>query len=586
MFQKSTCINSGILSTSMTLSTDSKFKKKRFKLNLEIFRDIFKICPRVQGQDFDALPTDEEIMSFLRELGHTGKINSLNDLVVDNMNQPWRTFAALINKSLSRNTTGATPPKNVQKFKKPASPKLTSVPVLTEEPTGKSKRVKRHAKKSTTPSRGVVIRDTPEIPLSKKKEKVDVTQGVPNVTEEESSESEAESWGNDEDDNNNEHDLNGEDNDQENDSDDDKTQSDNENESDSEHETDKSESGSESDHEENEEHEEEVKDEFVKTPSNDSDDEDETNITDKTEGDEDEEMEYTTSQLYDDIIRLNEPVDTDKGFIQEEGTDAAMINTEVLVTSSSHSSDLAAKFLKFLDIPHTDAKIVSLMDVHVHQERSQKDKDEDPSVRSDRGLKKRKTSKDAKPTKGPKAKESQSGSSKGNNSHSKSFGKSIHSEEPKFEVVDSDMPQDQEVNPYFSAYIMNDLKITNLTQETLLRLAFRLLKGTRSNYTELEYDFEECYKALSEKLDWENPEGGDYPFDLTKTLPLVMNINRQMVDYFFNNDLKYLQGGISNMTYTNSLTKTKASQYDLPGIKDMVPNIWSPVKVLPNVLWQ
>nr|GEZ70395.1 hypothetical protein [Tanacetum cinerariifolium] len=79
--------------------------------------------------------------------------------------------------------------------------------------------------------------------------------------------------------------------------------------------------------------------------------------------------------------------------------------------------------------------------------RSQKDKDEDPSVRSDRGLKKRKTSKDAKLTKGPKAKESQSGSSKGNNSHSKSFGKSIHSEEPKFEVADSDMPQDQEVNP-------------------------------------------------------------------------------------------------------------------------------------------
>ncbi|GJX80859.1 hypothetical protein Tco_0329008 [Tanacetum coccineum] len=51
-------------------------KRKRFKLNLEIFRDIFKICPRVQGQDFDALPTDEEIMSFLRDLGNTGEINS------------------------------------------------------------------------------------------------------------------------------------------------------------------------------------------------------------------------------------------------------------------------------------------------------------------------------------------------------------------------------------------------------------------------------------------------------------------------------------------------------------------------------
>ncbi|GJS92374.1 hypothetical protein Tco_0799342 [Tanacetum coccineum] len=59
-----------------------------------------------------------------------------------------------------------------------------------------------------------------------------------------------------------------------------------------------------------------------------------------------------------------------------------------------------------------------------------------------------------------------------------------------------------------------------------------------------------------------------------------MNGNRQIVpvDYFFNNDLKYLQGGISTMTYTTSITKTKAAQYDLPGIKDMVPNIWSLVK--------
>ncbi|GJT13536.1 hypothetical protein Tco_0860578 [Tanacetum coccineum] len=81
-------------------------KRKRFKLNLEIFKDIFKICPRVQGQDFDALPTDEEIMSFLRDLGHTGEINSLNDVVVDQMHQPWRTFATLINRSLSRKTTG------------------------------------------------------------------------------------------------------------------------------------------------------------------------------------------------------------------------------------------------------------------------------------------------------------------------------------------------------------------------------------------------------------------------------------------------------------------------------------------------
>ncbi|GJR92416.1 hypothetical protein Tco_0264590 [Tanacetum coccineum] len=115
----------------------------------------------------------------------------------------------------------------------------------------------------------------------------------------------------------------------------------------------------------------------------------------------------------------------------------------------------------------------------------------------------------------------------------------------------------------------------------MLGPAFRLLKGTCSNYAELEYDFEECYKALSEKLNWENPKGGDYPFDLSKPLPLIQHGKHQRVpfEFFINNDLKYLQGGILTMTYTTSTTKTKAAQYDLPGIEDMVPNIWSSVKV-------
>ncbi|GKC85094.1 hypothetical protein Tco_1140811, partial [Tanacetum coccineum] len=35
-------------------------KKKRFKLTLEVFRDIFQICQRVPGRDFDALPSKED----------------------------------------------------------------------------------------------------------------------------------------------------------------------------------------------------------------------------------------------------------------------------------------------------------------------------------------------------------------------------------------------------------------------------------------------------------------------------------------------------------------------------------------------
>ncbi|GKB97554.1 hypothetical protein Tco_0983691 [Tanacetum coccineum] len=58
-------------------------KKKRFKLTLEVFSDIFEICPRVHGPDFDALPSEEDTISFLRDLGHTRVINSLNDVVID-----------------------------------------------------------------------------------------------------------------------------------------------------------------------------------------------------------------------------------------------------------------------------------------------------------------------------------------------------------------------------------------------------------------------------------------------------------------------------------------------------------------------
>ncbi|GKB84046.1 hypothetical protein Tco_0956318 [Tanacetum coccineum] len=82
---------------------------------------------------------------------------------------------------------------------------------------------------------------------------------------------------------------------------------------------------------------------------------------------------------------------------------------------------------------------------------------------------------------------------------------------------------------------------------------------------------EECYKALNDKLDLNNPEGDRYPFDLSKPLPLVKSRIYQIVPvaYFFNNDLAYLQGESTDRTYMTSLTKTKAAKYDLPGIEDM-----------------
>ncbi|GJZ87964.1 hypothetical protein Tco_0659746 [Tanacetum coccineum] len=198
--------------------------------------------------------------------------------------------------------------------------------------------------------------------------------------------------------------------------------------------------------------------------------------------------------------------------------------------------------------------------------RDDQDKDEDPSAGSDRGTKRRKSSKDAKPLKGLKSKESKSSSSsKGNQSQPKSLGKSTQVEEPKFEAAYIEMKNDQgnesghlddqpdnKAAPKhdctiakarqpprtfdelmftpidFSAYVMNRLKIDNLTQEILVG----------------------------------------------PPLPLIEDRGRQVVptDYFINNDLEYLKGGSSSSKYVTSTTRTKAAKYDnIEGIEDMGP---------------
>ncbi|GJZ46493.1 retrovirus-related pol polyprotein from transposon TNT 1-94 [Tanacetum coccineum] len=65
-----------------------------------------KICLRLPNQHFDELLSDEDIVSFIKELGHKGDIKSITEVVVDHMYQPWRTFAAIINKCLSGKITG------------------------------------------------------------------------------------------------------------------------------------------------------------------------------------------------------------------------------------------------------------------------------------------------------------------------------------------------------------------------------------------------------------------------------------------------------------------------------------------------
>ncbi|GJY15621.1 hypothetical protein Tco_0386043 [Tanacetum coccineum] len=124
----------------------------------------------------------------------------------------------------------------------------------------------------------------------------------------------------------------------------------------------------------------------------------------------------------------------------------------------------------------------------------------------------------------------------------------------------------------FSAFVLNQLNIKDLTQAILVGPTFDLLKGTCKSLTELEYHLEECSKATTERLDWHNPEGKPYPFDLSKPLPLILDHRgRQVIprDFFINNDLEYLKGEDLSRRYSTSVTKIKAATYEIKWTEDL-----------------
>nr|GFC84159.1 hypothetical protein [Tanacetum cinerariifolium] len=81
-----------------------KMDNKKNIFDLEAFREMLHISPRVPGQSYDELPFEEEILDFLRFLGHSAQIKTLTN--VNKLFQPWRSFAAVINKCLTGKSFG------------------------------------------------------------------------------------------------------------------------------------------------------------------------------------------------------------------------------------------------------------------------------------------------------------------------------------------------------------------------------------------------------------------------------------------------------------------------------------------------
>nr|GFA68661.1 hypothetical protein [Tanacetum cinerariifolium] len=270
--------------------------------------------------------------------------------------------------------------------------------------------------------------------------------------------------------------------------------------------------------------------------------------------------------------------------------------------------------------------------VMMKRRRDDADKDEEPSVGSDRGSKRRREGKEPESASAPKEKATRSaGSASESATVEEPMQTTFEMEEPshpEFETGADDQPivepsqhtewfsqQKKPPNPDrdwnktfpathrsnqpwiselaklsdsrssfnelmvtpvdFSAFLMNRLKVNTLTPELLAGPTYELMKGSCKSLVELKFFLEEVYKATTNQLDWVNHEGQQYPHNLLKPLPLIPNSQGRCVipfDHFINNNLEYLRGGASSRKYTTSVTKTKAADYGhIKWIEDLVP---------------
>nr|GEX02852.1 hypothetical protein [Tanacetum cinerariifolium] len=495
------------------------------------------------------------------------------------------------------------PPKKARKFKKPASPKLQTVPASPKELTQKGKRVKRPTKKAATvPTTSVVIKDTPDKSVLKNKapaiigrgkevsnELVDKTKDtskgtgvkprILDVSKEDSCNSDDDSWGDSE---NESDDVNDEDDDNDDNGDDDNSD-------------DNDDGGNEDNYEENpsftlEDYEEEEQDEeYVYTQEKEKSDDEEnmvyerrrrcsltlTTVHDKTEGP--LQSSSISSDFTSKLLNLDDP-SSDINFLMNTST---VPPSPPPVCPSSHPTKIP--WQQTPDSTTTTTYPTTLPEIPNLKEK----------VNVAVQLQSNKLKKEVK-------------------AENQEFFNQVDSTMKKI-IKEQVKAQVSKIMPQIKDYIIESLRAKVLDQEiesghiddqpnneaapnhdwfqkpnkplTLDRAwnksksvdfrpplkwistipkewpAFNLLKGICKSFTELEYHFKEYYKAVNDRLDWHNPEGREYPFDLSKPLLLIEVQGRQVVpaNYFINNDLEYLKGRSLSRKYVNSTTRTKAA---------------------------
>ncbi|GKD06043.1 hypothetical protein Tco_1181017, partial [Tanacetum coccineum] len=337
----------------------------------------------------------KEALSFIRELGHTGEIKYITDVIIDHLHQLWRTFASIINKCLrgkkksaKAKKVAAPKPKPTKKKTLVKAEKGKGLNVLSEVALSEAAQLKEVTKRSkkdfhishaSGSSDGTDFKsgvpDEQHCKTSGTDERTGIKPGIPDVPKYDS-ESEKEYWGN----------SGEEDNDDENDSKDESDNGDNEDDGDDD------EDGNNDDKQEDDDNN---NDEEVADSDRSESDRIEILVLNQStieyykeeeEKDDDEEKmdDEVTKELYDDVNvnfgnRDTEMTDADQGGSEQQNVsqelgfeqveeDAHVTLTLILdiqkadepVQSSSVSSDFTSKLLNLQNASPADNEIASL----------------------------------------------------------------------------------------------------------------------------------------------------------------------------------------------------------------------------------
>ncbi|GJW85980.1 hypothetical protein Tco_0159125 [Tanacetum coccineum] len=105
-----------------TIRFDSKARSYRcqldeqwFNLNQDTLRDALQITPVDNNRAFSSPPTPDTLVEFVNKLGYPKEVMHLSNVTTNDMFQPWRALATIINLCLTGKTSG---------FERPRAPAL------------------------------------------------------------------------------------------------------------------------------------------------------------------------------------------------------------------------------------------------------------------------------------------------------------------------------------------------------------------------------------------------------------------------------------------------------------------------------